>query len=230
MKRILIGLLVLVTGLGFLFGTYVAVQDTIEFRDAAVTTEGVVYDFATHRSDGKTMYTPQIRFATEDGRDVEFSGSVSSSSPAYDRGEAVKVMYRRETPEDARLDGFMDLWFGPMILSIFGTLFTLIGAGVVRWGVNHVRVRKWLAQHGMKVRAKLLGPELNTTYKVNGSHPWRLRAQWQHPVTRKIHVFYSDNLWYDPSDYCTADTVDALVNADDPRQYQVDTSFLPQQA
>ena len=230
MKRILIGFVVLLVGLGFLWGTWAALDSTLEFRKTAVAAEGTVIDFTTHQSDGKTMYTPKIQFATADGREIEFSSSSSSSSPGYDRGDKVKILYSKETPERARIDGFMDNWFLPILLGFFGLIFTLIGVGAIKSGFNQRRVDAWLAQHGMKVRAKLLGPELNTSYSVNGRHPWRLRAQWQHPVTQKVYVFYSDNLWFDPTDYCTVDAVDAVVNADDPREYRLDTTFLPQQA
>ena len=28
-------------------------------------------------------------------------------------------------------------------------------------------------------------------------------------MTQKLYVFYSDNLWFDPRDYCTVDQVEA---------------------
>ena len=37
-------------------------------------------------------------------------------------------------------------------------------------------------------------------------------------------------VWFDPTEFCNRESVDAVVNADDPRQYMVDTSFLPEKA
>jgi hypothetical protein len=230
MGRIIAGLAILLVGLGLLAGAAILVKNQREFRASALQAEGTVVDFATHRSDGKTMYTPVVQFTAADGRAIEISGSTSSSSPGYERGERVPVFYSANTPEQAQIDSFMENWFGALIISIFGVLGTSIGGALFAFGLRRRRVRRWLAQHGMKVRAKMLGAEENTSYKVNGRHPWRVRAQWQHPVTQKLYVFYSDNLWFDPSDYCTAEQIEALVNADDPRQYHLDTSFLPERA
>lgn len=229
MGRIIAGVLVTLLGIGLALGALATGRSTLEFKAASSLTEGTVVDFATHQSDGKTMYSPIVEYTVE-GRALQLSSSSSSSSPGYDRGERVPVRYSNTTPENARIDSFMENWFGPLILGVLGLLATLIGVGLTLAGIRRRRVRNWLAQHGMKVRAKLMGSELNTSYAVNGKHPWRVNAQWQHPVTQKIYIFQSDNVWFDPTEYCTSESIDALVNADDPRQYQLDTSFLPQRA
>ncbi len=231
MGRIIGGFFVLLIGLGLGWGAWSSWSNGAAFRASATHTEGTVVDIASHRdSDGDTMYKPVIEFTTADGRTLQFTSSVSSSSPSYSRGDAVKLYYAPANPEDARLDSFMEKYFLPLILSVFASVFTLIGVLLFVGGIRHRRIRAWLAQHGMKVRAKFSGVELNQSLKVNGRSPWRLRAQWQHPVTQKVYIFYSDNVWFDPTEFCNRDQVDALVNADDPRQYMLDTSFLPQKA
>ena len=232
MGRIIGGFVVLLIGLGMLYGTWAMSQSTLKFKAEAVSTEGTVLDFETERStsDGKskTMYKPIIEYTTTEGQTLTFTTSSSSSSPSYDRGDKVKVLYSKVTPERARLDSFMENWFGPAILGAFGVIVTLIGVGMFFGGIKNRKVKAWLQTHGMKVKTKFHGVEQNTSLKVNGKSPWRVSSQWQHPVTQKVYLFYSDNIWFDPTEFCRADTIDALVNADDPRQYILDTGFLPE--
>ena len=231
MGRIIGGLFILLAGIGMLWGAWALGDSTRTFKANAVATEGTVVDFETERStsDGKTktMYSPVIRYATQDGQTLTFTSGSSSSSPAYDRGEKVKVLYSKITPEKARLDSFMENWFGPLILGFFGVLALLIGWFMFFGGLKNRKVRQWLQVHGNKVQTRFKGVEQNTSLEVNGKSPWRVCSDWQDPATQKTHLFYSDNIWFDPTDYCKQDTVSALVNPADPRQYHLDTSFLP---
>jgi|TARA_R100000049_G_C1954092_1_gene105164 hypothetical protein len=45
-----------------------------------------------------------------------------------------------------------------------------------------------------------------------------------------LHVFRSDNLWFDPSNHIERDTVPVLVGESNLNRYWVDTSFMPKLA
>lgn len=231
MGRIIGGFIALLIGLGMLWGTWALTQSTLKFKADGLATEGTVLDFETERTtdDGKTktMYKPIIEYTIADGRKLTFTSSSSSSSPSYDRGEKVKVLYSKVTPERARLDSFMDNWFGPLILGFFGVIVVLVGWFLFFGGIKNRKVRAWLQTHGTRVQSKFHAVEQNTSLEVNGKNPWRVCSQWQDPATQNMHLFYSDNIWYDPTEFCKRDTIDAVVNADDPKQYFLDTSFLP---
>jgi hypothetical protein len=62
---------------------------------------------------------------------VQFTGSVGSSPPAFDIGEAVAVLYDRSDPRDARIDSFFQLWFAPLILGFLRLVFTAVGGGAI---------------------------------------------------------------------------------------------------
>lgn len=234
MGRIIAGFFVTLLGAGLLWGAWALSQRTLDFKANAVATTGEVIDFEreTSTSDGKrkTMYRPVVRFTTENGQAIEFAGGTSSSSPSYERGEQVKVLYRKGTPEDARIDSFMENWLGPLIVGLFGLIAAPLGTWLFLGGIRNKRVRAWLAQHGQTIQAPLGGVEQNTSYAVNGKHPWRLTAQWQNPRDGRIHVFHSDNLWYDPSGYINRDTIAVRINPEDPTQYHMDIDFLPKKA
>jgi hypothetical protein len=59
---------------------------------------------------------------------------------------------------------------------------------------------------------------------------YRICAQWTNPVTSEIHIFNSENIWFDPADHINTDEVTVLIERDNPKKYYVDISFLPKVA
>ncbi len=232
MGKIIAGFFVLLLGIGLLAGAYFMTRATLDFRATALHAEGTVTDFleedTTDKGKHKTMYRPVVEFTAASGQIIHFNSDTSSSTPSYNRGDKVPVLYPASTPERARIDSFMSNWFGPLILAVLGLVGSLIGYGLFFGGIRHRKVQAWLQTNGMPIKAKVLGVEQNTGIKVNDRSPWRIRAQWQHPSTQKVYVFYSENYWYDPTDMVKQDTLDAKVNADNPKEYWLDTSFLPE--
>lgn len=96
------------------------------------------------------------------------------------------------------------------------------------WCIRWARIREWLARFGVRISARLERIELDHGESVNGQNPWRLTAQWLNPATNKVYVFQSDALWFDPRLYVRSNEVDVVINPANPKQYVVDTSFLPQ--
>jgi len=215
-------------GLGLLTGAFFAVRSEINFRTGAISVPGTVVDLEpTQGRRGGTLYKPVFKFTDRNDRVHRITSSLASSPPSFRRGEVVTVRYRPENPNDAHLDSFMESWFLPLILGGPGTVFTGIAAGFVVYAVRRRRLRSWLAINGMRVKATVEQVSPDTSIRVNGRNPWRITAQWQHPVSQKVYVFRSDAIWFDPVPYLQRETVDVNVNADNPRQYEMDISFLP---
>lgn len=220
-----------VIGLGMLAGAIFAGSRTLSFRADSREADGVVVDLASSRdSDGDTMYKPVVEWTGPDGSPRKLTGSVGSSPASHSRGERVKVRYKPGVPESARLDSFMENWFLSLILGFLGVIFTGIGAGVTIHEWRKRKNRQWLAQNGQRIEAKFTGVHFDTSLKVNGRSPWRLAAQWQHPATGAIHTFQSDAIWFDPSEYVKTETLNVLINPDQPSVYHIDIEFLPKHA
>lgn len=231
----LAGSIFFVVGLGMLTGGFFAWRNHEEFRAHALKTEGVVIDFVRHVSDdskrGKSVtYAPLVKFTDQNEHVIQFSSSVSSGSPGYSRGDRVAVLYDPTTPEKAQIDSFMENWFVTLILGGMGVIFTLLGATLLTSQIKKRRVQRWLSENGMRVQARFEGVRQDTTISVNDRYPWCLHCQWQHPVTGQIYLFKSDSIWFDPTHYINREYLDVIVNADDPKQYTVDISFLPEKA
>lgn len=233
MKRgvIVIALVFGLLGLGMLVGAFFAVSSTLSFRSIAKTADGVVVDLAQSRGDkGETMYKPVVRWKDPGGRERTFTGSVASSPPSYSRGEKVSLRYDPANPESARLDSFTENWLLPLIFGLLGSVFTAIGVGAGVYAWRKKKALAWLRANGTRVQAKFTGADYDTSYKVNGRSPWRLTAQWQNPATGTIHTFRSDAIWFDPAGCVKGETLEVLINKDNPSMYHLDLSFLPKHA
>lgn len=224
----IVGSIFLVVGLGMLAGGFAIWRSNAAFAAHAIGADGTVTDLAySSSSKGGGTYRPVVEFSTADGKRVHITGSTGSNPPSHSRGDHVRVLYDPANPEHGKIDSFMEQSFGVLMLGGMGAIFGLVGGGIVGYQVRQRKVRAWLAQNGMRVRAKFEGVDYDTSLTVNGRHPWRLTCQWQHPATQKVYLFRSDPIWFDPSAFVKREELDVTVNADDPRQYVVDTSFLP---
>ena len=231
-----LGGLFFVIGVGMLFAGVSWWRSNAAFAEHAVAGEGTVSDLLYRRSSSSSSssssrnsgtYVPVIDFTAPNGSRIHITGSSGSNPPAYSRGDKVPLLFDPENPEKAVIDSFGERKAGPLILSGLGAAFALVGGGVLFARARQRKQRAWLAQNGMRVQARLTGAMLDTSVAVNNRNPWRLSAQWQHPATQAVHTFRSDPIWFDPTPYVQRETVDVVLNADDPKQYVMDTSFLP---
>jgi hypothetical protein len=65
---------------------------------------------------------------------------------------------------------------------------------------------------------------------VNGRSPYHIISQSPDPASNTVRVFESENIWFDPSEYIKEETIDVLVDPNNPRKYVMDISFLPKLA
>jgi hypothetical protein len=217
-------------GAALLASAFSLYNGTTSFLKEAVSTEGTVVELVPSRSSNATTYAPVVQFNEINGRLVEFTSNASSNPPAYNRGERVVVLYSPNTPESAKIDGFFSVWGGTFIVAILGLLFGALGGGLLAYSVSKERSKSSLMKTGVEIQAAFQGVEHNTSLRVNGHSPFQILCQWQHPHTGEMHLFRSDNLWFDPSDYIKLQTLPVRVNEANPKKYWVDTSFLPKLA
>ena len=217
-------------GIGMLAGAFYLYGSTRDFLAEAATADATVVELARSRSSDSTTYKPVVQFTSRDGQAIEFISSTGSNPPSYSRGEKVEVLYRPDDPQDARINGFFSLWGGALIVAGLGVVFFLVGGGLLLAAVVKRRNNAYLKHNGTRIVTDYTGVELNTSLRVNGRHPYRVLSQWQNPSTSEIHVFESDNLWFDPEDYIKSDKITVLIDRNNPKKYFVDLSFLPKLA
>ncbi|MEQ9546792.1 MAG: DUF3592 domain-containing protein [Marinobacter sp.] len=217
-------------GLGMLAGAFFAFQSTSTFLETATAKPGVVTDLIRSRSSDSNAYYPIVRFEYEPGSPMEFQSSSGSNPPSYSRGEEVRVLFAPGEPGSARIDGFFSLWGAALIVGGIGAAFFMVGAGMfVVPAIRNGSAEK-LRKTGQLVQSRYQGVEKNEGLVMNGKSPYQIVCQWQNPVTSDLHVFRSGNLWFDPSSHISSDSIPVYINPTNPKQYWVDTSFLPKLA
>ncbi|MFD9069337.1 DUF3592 domain-containing protein [Streptomyces lasiicapitis] len=82
------------------------------------------------RVNNESAAYPVVEFTSADGQRRTFRDSTGSKPPAYEEGERVEVLYRSDSPEDARINGFASLWLLPLIFGGIGLVFAGIGTAV----------------------------------------------------------------------------------------------------
>lgn len=217
-------------GIAMIAGALYWVQNTRAYLAQAGSAQGTVVDLVRSSSSSSSTYAPVVRFVTAKGEKIEFTSGTGSNPPSYSQGESVEVLYQPGAPRDARINGFVSLWLGPMIVGGIGSIFFLIGGGIALASVLQGRKEEYLRQNGTRILTTFQSVELNTSLAVNGRHPFRVFTQWTNPSTSEIHVFESENLWFDPSPHINNRTITVFIEPGNPKKYYVDLSFLPKLA
>jgi len=123
-----VGVLLLLVAI---FTTYRA----INYTQNAVTTTGRVIGFAEFmdlEAEGGIMYAPVILFKTADGNEIELEANSRSSSPEYEVGEEVEILYLPSDPSNATISSFFSIWGVSTIFALIGVIFTIAGVFVAR--------------------------------------------------------------------------------------------------
>jgi hypothetical protein len=212
-------------GLAVLAGVLLWVQNVRTFVAEASVAQGTVVNVV--RSGG--VYRPVVRFSGA-GRQIEFMSGVGTNPPSHARGEKVEVLFQAAAPENARIKSFMSLWSAPLLVGGLGAAFFAVGA--TSWLLGRVKTRRdeYLKAYGLPIETHFQGVEVNRSLQVNGAHPFRIVTQWQNPETSELHVFRSNNLWFDPTEHIKAKTITVFIEQGNPKKYLVDVSFLPRLA
>lgn len=225
-------------GLCLLLGALYLYQNTQDFLQDSITTDGTVIDVvrsgslaalsgnSTRKKDSVT-YHPVIVFETESGSMIEFKSSTGSNKKNYAKGEMVEVMYQPSSPQQARMSDFFSLWGASAILGGLGSVFFMVGFSIFFFGNRRKKKIAYLKKNGMSVEASLHSVAVNSSLKVNGKNPYQIFAQWKDPRTSTLHTFRSENIWFDPTPHIKDEKMRVLLEKNNPEKYYVDIAFLP---
>lgn len=217
-------------GSGLLIAAFFFYQSTENFIQGALTADGVVTELIRSKSDNSTTYKPVVEFTTQNGTVVEITSSASSNPPMYTRGEAVEVFYHADSPQNGVINGFFSLWGLALIFGGIGSVFFLVGIIIIGFGLRRAAAIEYLKRKGTPVYADFESVGRNGSIRMNGRNPYQIFAQWKNPRTHEIHIFKSENLWFDPESHIDRDQIMVLIDQHAPEKYYMDVSFLPQLA
>ena len=128
----------LIIGIALISGAAFSAKSASSLIDAYVLGTGEVIEMIEHvykgsytHDKGSFTYAPVVRFSSSNGTDYEFMSNTSSNSPSYYVGEHVEVLYLASNPNEAIIYSFFSLWGDAIILATFGSIFSVIGFGLL---------------------------------------------------------------------------------------------------
>jgi len=217
-----------------LAGAILLYTNTNAFLKDAVQAEGTVTEVVRSYWDGSTTYQPVVRFRTQQGKEIEFTSSSSTSKrPGYSTGQTVEVLYRPNAPQIAEINSFLLLWGGSILWGLLGSSFSIFGATILIGSMlkgRKGRKEKYFKQQGTRIETEFKCIKINTMRSANHQHPFQVVTQWKNPSTSEIHIFESDNLWYNPMGYIKSKHITVFIEKDNPKKYLVDLSFISDDA
>lgn len=109
---------------------------TVPFVVRAIETDATVVTLEERRRSGQngqadsTTYAAVFGFRTAEGRGVEVASPFSSSHPAWERGERLRVLYDPRDPMRATPATLWSVWFWEILFGLPGALMIGIGAAM----------------------------------------------------------------------------------------------------
>lgn len=225
-----------VPAIGALFLVIAAfsLQARLSFESDALRTDGEVVGVVQSSridNDGRrsTSWCPTVRFTSESSGTLTFTARTCSNPPSYRIGEHVDVLYLRGEPESAAIDSPAERWLLPLVFGGIGLVFLLIGLLLTLSKLRTQRTAAQVKVSGRPIMATVTDVSLNSQLRLNGRSPWRIHAQWLDPETNRVHVFDSEDVWFDPAPYLGPE-IRVLVDPKDVSRYWVDVDTLPEMA
>jgi hypothetical protein len=216
-----------IIGLFLLIGCIVFSITTKQFIDKAIVATGTVVSMEMSTSgSGPDTYRPVVTFQTVNSETIQFTSSSGSSPASYRVGQGVEVIYDPESPDNAKIKSFQSLWLGSMIFGVLGIMFSSFGFGMILHGKKRGNVIQRLKEFGLPIETQFHGVEENEKISVNRRHPYRIVSHWT--KDNELHVFRSENLWFDPSDRIESDKITVWVDPNNMKKYYMDIAFLKQ--
>lgn len=210
----------------FFYSAYTFVHDPNTLKST-----GTVVELIPHQNNSNghysLTYAPKISFKKADGTEQTFQDTTSSNPPAYTIGESVSVIYNNN---EYKIDSFSGMYLFSVLFMGVGLLFGGIGYGGLAYAIHRRKQIELLKTNGTPVKAKVTEIIYNTSLKVNGRSPWKISAQ-STDTALGISIFNSDNIWFNPAEFAPiGKEVTVFVNMAKPKQYWLDTSFLPKES
>lgn len=185
---------------------------------------GVITEVNEYRdTDGNIHGTIWVSY-TADG--CEYKAKLNAYSSDFYEGREVKIYYDKDNPT---VIGMKSLDLLVLIFPGLGLIFLLIGATGIGVKLNAKRRENKLKLYGQRVYAVFVQTNLNTSYSVNGRHPYNIICEWSNPEDGKKYLLKSKNLWFDPQrtiDERNIKTFTVYMNPQNKRKYFVDTDIL----
>lgn len=190
-----------------------------------IETTATITQIESYRDSGRKL-KHEVYVAYEvDG--VPYESRLNFYSSSMYEGKEISIYYKEDNPNKISANTPEILLF--LIFPALGLIFSAIGGiGLTR---NYKKNKKYqeLKETGEVIYAEYTQLDMNTTYSMNGKHPYNIICEWNNPDDGKKYIFKSGNIWRNPQSIIEERGITQFpiyIDRHDIRNYLVDTDML----
>lgn len=189
-----------------------------------IDTTGVITEISTHRrNDDNLRHEVYVSYMI-DGK--KYESRLNSYSSSFYEGKEIEIYYDKDNPNKIGVKS-LDLLF--LMFPGLGLVFFIIGSIGILIKINKRNLEKKLKEEGELIYANYIETILNTSYSVNGRHPYNIICEWNNPEDNKNYILKSKNIWMNPERIMqekNITTFPVYINLENKKQYFIDLNSL----
>lgn len=199
--------------LAIIAGT-VVIFEASSYQKKAKITEGIVAD--------RRLSSFHVIYKSDDGK--EHNLYVSAKNNKHNEGDNIKVFYRSDNPDKARItDGKK----GGKKIIIIAIVMLLFDLNLINRNRKNQRVSNNFKTNGRKLQAEITSIEVDNNTTILEKHPFNINCKWIDPNNGKEYTHTIGYIWKDPSILLEGrKSIDVYIDREDPERYFMDTEFL----
>lgn len=129
-----VGVIFLIVGLSIASAGGYCFWTTQDFLRNGLRSTGTVVGM--RRPPASRYSLPVVQFETEDHNVITAVCKTGTNPPRHKVDDTVTVIYRAAAPEDIFLDDPVELWLLPSIFGGIGSIFVLVGGGMLIFSIR----------------------------------------------------------------------------------------------
>lgn len=188
-----------------------------------VDTIGTIVDIYSHRSNRDTTHKVLVKY---NANDKEYESILNSYSSSFYVGKEIDIYYDIDNPNKI---GVKSLDYVFLIFPGLGAIFVIIGGTGIVVNISKKRMEKYLRKNGDIIHANYIETVLNTTYSVNGRHPYNIICEWNNIEDGKKYIFKSKNIWINPENIINERNIEnfiVYIDLKNKKRYLVDIESI----
>lgn len=165
-------------------------------------------------------------YVTYIAKGKEYTSKLNGYSSNFYEGKKIDIYYDKDNPNQIGMKS-LNLLF--LIFPGIGLIFLTIGGIGIFVKIKRRKLEKNLKENGQLIYADYVETMVNTSYSINGRHPYYIICEWNHPFDDKNYIFKSKNIWVNPKNMIEKRNIKQFpvyINKDCLKKYVVDTDIL----
>lgn len=176
----------------FIIGLMV-IKNEMSFKSKSIETVAEITDIETYRSRDNTDHIVYIKYIVNN---KVYNEVLNYWNSGMSVGEEVNILYNPDNPNEMTAKNSSYFAF---IFPVIGGITFIIGILILINKIKRKNMKSELLKNGDYITAEIEEIIYNTSYTVNGRHPYIITCRWENPADGNTYLFKSENIWYNPA-------------------------------